>query len=76
MFDCFRLTYLVRSGWTRPTFGISSIFTVPKNKEFNLKTKYTQIGVIEQEAGLRIQDSQGNLINLAEKGYEHNWGET
>ena len=46
-------------------------FTVPKDKEFKLKC--TQIGVIEQQLGLRIQDNQGNLINLAQKGYEHSW---
>jgi thiamine-monophosphate kinase len=48
-------------------------FTVPANKKFNLKSKCTQIGIIEQQPGLRIQDQQGKLIKLTKSGYEHSW---
>ncbi len=48
-------------------------FTVPANKKFKLKSKYTQIGIIEQQHGLRIKNPKGNIINLKKKGYEYEW---
>lgn len=39
----------------------------------NKNIRFTKIGVIESELGLRIKDNNGKLLDIEQLGYEHEW---
>ncbi|WP_198246264.1 thiamine-phosphate kinase [methane-oxidizing endosymbiont of Gigantopelta aegis] len=66
--------YIEQTGdWQLPISGgddYQLCFTVPPEKQHQLTTDYTRIGVIEAQPGLRI-NRQGKAQTIQAKGYEH-----